>query len=64
MIDVMKCKSRLQAIIDSNPFGAEDHATREAKELLERFGLREPVPGHEPDDYATVPQAEIGKEDV
>ena len=64
MIDEMKCKSRLQAIIDSNPFQREDNATREAKELLERFGLREHVPCHETDDYATVPQAEIGKEDV
>ena len=38
--------SRLQNIIDSNPFA---HSAKEARDLMDRL---KPMPGHEPDPYS------------
>lgn len=41
--------SRLQNIIDSNPFSSDDNTSRMARDLMDRL---RPMPGHEPDPYS------------
>ena len=55
----LRINSQLQNLIDQAPHA---HTADQARELMRKIPRIEP--GFQHDDYATVPQVEIGKEEV